>query len=299
MNDIDFFKSRVEELREDNRILVETKEMLEEQLAGSRKRSGTCVQVLVMIISYSRCEAVLGLENDLIKVQGDLERLQHEREVDRNKMKDLQEENTALNLSQKNSLSASQSLQAEMEAMKGSVTGKDLNLLSEQLGKDAVTRVHRLELENRRLQRELEAAKTDLSKVEKNSAYELELGTRRVTAEVGRLEEQARRDTAALEQAEQEVLDVRRGREELETVVETLEQQHRNLQIEKDMEVESLTKQVQSLNARAAHTANTQLTILQVTLTLQVLCCTLHCSMTCEQIKRNECTSTTHAVFCL
>ena len=50
MNDIDFFKSRVEELREDNRILVETKEMLEEQLAGSRKRSGTCVQVLVIII---------------------------------------------------------------------------------------------------------------------------------------------------------------------------------------------------------------------------------------------------------
>ena len=65
MNDIEFFKSRVEELREDNRILVETKEMLEEQLAGSRKR----------------CEAVLGLENDLIRVQGDLERLQHEREV--------------------------------------------------------------------------------------------------------------------------------------------------------------------------------------------------------------------------
>ena len=139
-----------------------------------------------MITSYTRCEAVLGLENDLVKVKGDLERLQHEREVDRNRMKDLQEENTALNLSQKNSLSASQSLQAEVEAMKGSVTGKDLNLLSEQLGEDAVTRVHRLELENRRLQRELEAAKTDLSKVEKNSAYELELGTRRVTAEVGR-----------------------------------------------------------------------------------------------------------------
>ena len=34
MNDIEFFKSRVEELREDNRILVETKEMLEEHLTG-------------------------------------------------------------------------------------------------------------------------------------------------------------------------------------------------------------------------------------------------------------------------
>merc|ERR1711915_528966 len=60
MNDIEFFKSRVEELREDNRILVETKEMLEEQLASSRKR----------------CEVVLALENDIIKYKGDLERLQ-------------------------------------------------------------------------------------------------------------------------------------------------------------------------------------------------------------------------------
>ena len=42
MNDIDFFNSHVE----DNRILVETKQMLVEQLAGSRKRSGTCAPVL-------------------------------------------------------------------------------------------------------------------------------------------------------------------------------------------------------------------------------------------------------------
>jgi len=247
MNDIEFFKSRVEELREDNRILVETKEMLEEQLAGSRKR----------------CEAVLGLENDLIRVQGDLERLQHEREVDRNKIKDLQEENTALGLSQKNSLSASQTLQAEMEAMKGSVTSKDLNLLSEQLGKDAVTRVHRLELENQRLQRELEAAKTQCLKTEKNSAYELEVETRRVTLEVSRLEEQGRRDQERLVSVEREAVEARRGKEELETVVETLRQQNRDLQIEKDTEVESLGKQVSSLNARAAHTANSQLTLLQ------------------------------------
>jgi len=247
MNDIEFFKSRVEELREDNRILVETKEMLEEQLAGSRKR----------------CEAVLGLENDLIRVQGDLERLQHEREVDRNKIKDLQEENTALGLSQKNSLSASQTLQAEMEAMKGSVTSKDLNLLSEQLGKDAVTRVHRLELENQRLQRELEAAKTQCLKTEKNSAYEMEVETRRVTLEVSRLEEQGRRDQERLVVVEKEAVEARRGKEELETVVETLRQQNRDLQIEKDTEVESLAKQVSSLNARAAHTANNQLTLLQ------------------------------------
>lgn len=92
MNDIEFFKSRVEELREDNRILVETKEMLEEQLASSRKR----------------CEAVLTLENDIIKYKGDIERLQYDRDVDRNRIKDLMDENAALALTQKNSILESQ-----------------------------------------------------------------------------------------------------------------------------------------------------------------------------------------------
>ena len=201
---------------------------------------------------------MLGLENDLIRVQGDLERLQHEREVDQAKIKDLQEENTALNLSQKNDLSASQSMQAELETMKGSVTA--WSLLSEQLGKDAVTRVYRLELDNQRLQRELEASKTDLAKVEQNSAYHLETETRRFTADLSRLEEQSSRDAAALEKVEHEVLEVRREREGLQTVVETLRQQHKDLQKEKETEVESLAKQVQSLNARAA---NSQLVLLQ------------------------------------
>ena len=161
MNDIEFFKSRVEELREDNRILVETKEMLEEQLAGSRKR----------------CEAVLGLENDLIRVQGDLERLQHEREASssfsltklfrqlitmvrltvtrsrtcKRKTLPLVSPRRILSLHHRHCRCSNWPMptkvvtckQAEMEAMKGSVTSKDLNLLSEQLGKDAVTRVHR------------------------------------------------------------------------------------------------------------------------------------------------------------
>lgn len=73
--------------------------------------------------------------------------------------------------------------------MKGNY-GKDLNILSEQLGKDAVSRVHRLELENQRLQRELEAAKTDRNKIEKEAAYEFEMENKKVQASISRLEEQ-------------------------------------------------------------------------------------------------------------
>ena len=68
-----------------------------------------------MITSSCRCEAVLGLEDNLRKVQGDLERLQYEKEVDRNKMKELQKENTVLNLSQKNSRCASQLREASWD----------------------------------------------------------------------------------------------------------------------------------------------------------------------------------------
>ena len=43
---------------------------------------------------------------------------------------------------------------------------------------------------------------------------------------------------------EQEVIEARREKENLQTVVDTLKQQNKNLQIEKDTEVEALSKQV-------------------------------------------------------
>ena len=43
---------------------------------------------------------------------------------------------------------------------------------------------------------------------------------------------------------EQEVIETRREKENLQTVVDTLKQQNKNLQIEKDTEVEALSKQV-------------------------------------------------------
>ena len=43
--------------------------------------------------------------------------------------------------------------------------------------------------------------------------------------------------------AEKEAVEARRGKEKLETVVETLRQQNRDLQIEKDTEVISFSQQ--------------------------------------------------------
>jgi len=85
IKDIEFLKSKVEELKEENRILVDAQKTLEEELVESRRR----------------CEAALPLENDLMRMQGELERSHRQGEVDRARIKDLQEENTALSLLQR------------------------------------------------------------------------------------------------------------------------------------------------------------------------------------------------------
>ena len=56
---MEFYKARVEELREDNAILVETKNMLEDQLGASQKR----------------VESVVDLENELIKYRQQVDEL--------------------------------------------------------------------------------------------------------------------------------------------------------------------------------------------------------------------------------
>ena len=63
--------------------------------------------------------------------------------------------------------------------------------------------------------------------------------------------------------AEQEAIETRREKENLQTVVDMLKQQNKNLQMEKDTEVEAPSKQVSTLNVSAAHTQNQQLALVQ------------------------------------
>ena len=52
LNELDFYKARVEELREDNAILMETKNMLEDQLSASQKRVDSVVELENELMRY-------------------------------------------------------------------------------------------------------------------------------------------------------------------------------------------------------------------------------------------------------
>lgn len=49
--DAEFYKVRVDELREDNRVLIETREMLESQLARARQRADHVLELEAEIIA--------------------------------------------------------------------------------------------------------------------------------------------------------------------------------------------------------------------------------------------------------
>lgn len=102
VHDLHYFKSRVDEVQEDKRILVETKDMLEEQLAKARKRS----------------DQVLSLEKEILSYKTALDKIQMDRESDKQRIDELTEENYALQMSTKSSFSESRSLLAEMQVLK-------------------------------------------------------------------------------------------------------------------------------------------------------------------------------------
>ncbi|XP_050587035.1 protein Daple isoform X2 [Bombus affinis] len=80
LTDIEFYKTRIEELREDNRVLMETREMLEDQLNSSRRRA----------------DKVLELESEILKYKQLLNDMALERAADKEKYQELVEENTQL-----------------------------------------------------------------------------------------------------------------------------------------------------------------------------------------------------------
>ena len=133
-------KSRMEEVKEENKILVETKDMLEDQLQVSRKRCQQIIgygynqgllalmQLQQFYVKYYEinqyiCEFHFRLENELYICKSEMGNCQMELENVKASNIQLTEENSALQMSSKNSMSESQSLMAEMQLIKDTGRG--------------------------------------------------------------------------------------------------------------------------------------------------------------------------------
>uniref|UniRef100_A0A674EMM8 Girdin-like n=1 Tax=Salmo trutta TaxID=8032 RepID=A0A674EMM8_SALTR len=143
LHNLEFYKAKVEELKEDNSVLLETKAVLQQQLEGWRARSDKLHQ----------------LEKHSLLLNARVHVMEQEKEVDRRRMEELQEENLALELAQRRSMEESQHLGWELEQL-----SRSQKSLGEEVVDGTRSRLLRLERENQSLLRTIEELRAaDLS----------------------------------------------------------------------------------------------------------------------------------------
>ncbi|KAH8302375.1 hypothetical protein KR044_005857 [Drosophila immigrans] len=233
LGDSDFYKSRVEELREDNRVLLESKEMLEEQLQRSRKRS----------------EHVITLETEIIKYKQKLNDMALERDVDRTKLEELLEENAQLQLVAKN-LNSTQEIDKSFSDNEDECNSGD-NSLSEQLTNNAQTRALKLELENRRLTAALEQLKESSFHESTSKMLELEKEKKKLSLKIEQMQENIQRLTQQNVELESVFKNALEENKKLQDAVDNRQKSYDRQSIERDADRQKLSdaeQHVETLN---------------------------------------------------
>uniref|UniRef100_A0A2K5CQM3 Calponin-homology (CH) domain-containing protein n=1 Tax=Aotus nancymaae TaxID=37293 RepID=A0A2K5CQM3_AOTNA len=138
LHDVDFYKAHIEELREDNIILIETKAMLEEQLAAA----------------WARVDKVHELEKENLQLKSKLCNLELDQDTDKKRIEELLEENIALGIAQKQSMNESAHLGWELEQLSKNADLLDVSRKSFvfELNECGSSRILKLEKENQSLQ---------------------------------------------------------------------------------------------------------------------------------------------------
>ncbi|XP_073725684.1 protein Daple [Misgurnus anguillicaudatus] len=238
LNDVHFYKTRIEEMREDNLTLLETKSMLEEQLTAAR----------------GRCDKLHELEKENLQLRSKLHDIEIDRDSDKKRLEELLEENMLLEISQKQSMNESAHLGWELEQLsKNNDVNEARKSFGFELNESASSRLLKLEKENQCLQntiQELREASINMEEGQQH-ALELEKENQSLSKKLERLQSQ-------LEQEKQTTQDMENLGEELLKEKQRLVKSLETLQAEKDEQIseleqekEHLTQAMSSLRKRA------------------------------------------------
>ncbi|KAL7033987.1 hypothetical protein ACKWTF_007807 [Chironomus riparius] len=254
LSDIEFYKTRVEELREDNRMLLETKEMLEDQLLHARKRG----------------EQVMTLESEILKYKQKLNDIALERDVDKTKMQELMDENTQLQLTTKNLIAGSEQKNKQiLEDLDETEIPSGDNSLSEQLTNNAQTRALKLELENRRLLAALENLKESAFKENSQKLLDIEKEKKKLQLKCDQLQETCDRMNQQNSELENVFKNALTENKKLQDIIDSkqvqIEKSSQDREFEKikvqdlELQIEALTKEkerIQNLSDSIQRRAN-------------------------------------------
>ncbi|KAM8920704.1 protein Daple isoform 1-T1 [Pelodytes ibericus] len=228
LHDVDFYKARMDELREDNLILIETKSMLEEQLTAARGRT----------------DKMHDLEKENLQLKSKIHDLELDRFSDKNRIEELLEENMVLEIAQKQSMNESVQLGWELDQLSRSSDLSDARKsFVFELNESASSRILKLEKENQSLQNIIQDLKETSLSLEESSlrGQELEKENQQLSKKIENLYEQ-------LEKEKQNSLDLEILSEELLKDKEHLSQGLENVKAEKDRQIKELEQEKQHLS---------------------------------------------------
>ncbi|XP_044022342.1 protein Daple isoform X2 [Siniperca chuatsi] len=240
LNDVHFYKTRVEELREDNLTLMETKGLLEEQLSASR----------------GRCDKLHTLEKDNLLLRAKIHDLEMERDNERRRLEELVEENMLLEIGQKQSMNESAHLGWELEQLTKNHDSTNTEIffsaaarksLVHELNECVSSRLLKLEKENRELQASIERLKE-----ENHLLQEQQLHTQELDRENQSLSKKLECLQGLLDQERLTNQDMESLGEEILKEKQSLESEIHTLRAEKDRQISELESEKQHLSDAVA-----------------------------------------------
>uniref|UniRef100_A0A452UX90 Coiled-coil domain containing 88A n=1 Tax=Ursus maritimus TaxID=29073 RepID=A0A452UX90_URSMA len=239
LHDIEFYKARVEELKEDNQVLLETKTMLEDQLEGTRARS----------------DKLHELEKENLQLKAKLHDMEMERDMDRKKIEELMEENMTLEMAQKQSMDESLHLGWELEQISrtSELSEAPQKSLGHEVNELTSSRLLKLEMENQSLTKTVEELRSTMDSAEGNTSkiLKIEKENQRLSKKVEILENEIIQEKQSLQNCQNLSKDLMKEKAQLEKTIETLrENSERQIKI-LEQENEHLNQTVSSLRQRS------------------------------------------------
>ncbi|XP_052055609.1 girdin isoform X5 [Apodemus sylvaticus] len=239
LHDIEFYKARVEELKEDNQVLLETKTMLEDQLEGTRARS----------------DKLHELEKENLQLKAKLHDMEMERDMDRKKIEELMEENMTLEMAQKQSMDESLHLGWELEQISrtSELAEAPQKSLGHEVNELTSSKLLKLEMENQSLTKTVEELRSTVDSAEGTTSkiLKVEKENQRLNKKVEILENEIIQEKQSLQNCQNLSKDLMKEKAQLEKTIETLrENSERQIKI-LEQENEHLNQTVSSLRQRS------------------------------------------------
>ncbi|NXF34170.1 GRDN protein, partial [Nyctibius bracteatus] len=247
LHDIEFYKARVEELKEDNQVLLETKTMLEDQLEGTRARS----------------DKLHELEKENLQLKAKLHDMEMERDMDRKKIEELMEENMTLEMAQKQSMDESLHLGWELEQMNRTTELSEVpqKSLGHEVNELTSSRLLKLEMENQSLLKTVEELQSAVGSVEGSSSrmLKMEKENQRLSKKLEELENEISQEKQSLQNSQNLTKDLMKEKAQLEKALEALrENSERQIKL-LEQENEHLNQTVASLRQRSQISAEARM----------------------------------------